>query len=130
VSDASATPVTPTPETPATPVVPGTPANGPARGARAVVLGRRARVSRGVARIAVACPAGTPVPCAGTLKLQIGRKVAGRRRFTIAAGRRATLRVRLNRAARAKLSGRRTVTLRAIATTTDQAVSRGYRIRR
>ena len=125
------TPAPPTEQgTPAAPGAPVVPVTGPARIARPVALGRRLRVSRGVARVAVACPAANPVPCTGTLELRIGRRIVGRKRFTLAAGAQSTLRVRLNRAARAKLSGRRTVRLRATATTAGQAVSRGYRIRR
>ena len=115
----SATPAAqPAPETPGAPVAPG---GDSAQAARAVTLGGRLRVSRGVARVAIACPADNPVGCRGTLRLAISRRTAGSKRFALSPGSRATLRVRLSRGARAKLARGRTVRLRATATTTDQA---------
>jgi hypothetical protein len=118
-----------TPEAPAAPRAPETPsapsagAGGQAqRPARAVALGRRLRISRGVARVAISCRADNPVPCRGTLKLEgAGKRRAGSVRFALAPGKKATVRVRLSGAARRALSRRGQLRVKAIATTSDQA---------
>jgi hypothetical protein len=142
----------PTPADPATPPAPVAPAApgssvpppGAAtsevpRTARAVALGRRLRIARGFARVAVSCPAANPAPCRGALKLQTTgrRKLSlGRARFALDAGRKGTVRVRLGRAARRALAGRRgKVALRAIATTSDEAgrplsITRSFKVPR
>jgi hypothetical protein len=113
------------PESPtagAAPAAPGSETGQGQRLARPVALGRRLRISRGVARVAVSCRADNPVPCKGTLELQGARKRrVGRAKFVLAPGKVATVRVRLSRAARRTLSGRGQLRLKAIAKTSDQS---------
>ena len=131
------------PEAPASPSAPGSVPQPDARAAelprtiRRVALGRRLRIARGSARIGVSCPAGNPAPCRGTLKLETAgkRKLRlGRAKFALDAGRKGTVRVRLGRRARGRLAARRgKVTLRVIATTSDQAgrpltVTRSFKV--
>jgi len=123
----------PAPEAPPAPGTPTLPAGSAAPPARAVALGGRLRVSRGVARLPVSCPAGNPAPCEGSLKLETARAIAvkagARKRklrlggagFAIAPGKQATVRLRLGRSARRALGGRGQLRLKAIATTSDPA---------
>lgn len=110
------------PEAPAAPVAPGAGSGQGRRAARPVALARRLRISRGVARVGVSCPADNPVPCVGALKLEAARRQrVGRAKFVLAPGRNATLRVRLSRAARRTLGRRGQLRLKATATTSDQS---------
>jgi hypothetical protein len=110
------------PAGPATPAAPGAETGQGQRLARPVALGRRLRISRGVARVAVSCRTDNPVPCEGTLELQGARqRRVGRAKFVLAPGKTATMRVRLSRAARRTLSRRGQLRLKAIARTTDQS---------
>ena len=136
VAAAPAAPGLPSAEAPAAPGAGdgagGSPA-APPRVSRAVVLGRGLRVSRGVAVLAVTCPKDNPVACRGTVKLETARAVATKagapkRRLRVAAkrialepGRKATLRLRLGRAARRATTRRGHLGLRAVARTADQA---------
>ena len=87
---------------------------------------------RGVARLRVACAATTSGGCEGTLRLRrkIGGKVRtiGSRRFSIATGRRALVRVRVDRAVRLRLT-EAGLRVRAVARTAD-AVSAGRSVGR
>jgi Ca2+-binding RTX toxin-like protein len=78
----------------------------------------------GVARLRVACAATATGGCKGTLRLR--RKIAGKvrtigsRRFSIAAGRRGVVRVRVDRAVRRRLT-EAGLRVRAVARTSDAA---------
>jgi hypothetical protein len=65
-------------------------------------------VRKRVARVKATCPAGTVGSCAGTLRLFDGRKVIGRARFTIAAGKSARVRVKVARVAKKGRASART----------------------
>jgi hypothetical protein len=121
VVPAAVAPGAPAPGAPVGPAAPSAPTVDAPRAALPVALGARLRIARGTARVAVACRAANPVPCKGVLALRIGRTVVGRKRFTLAPGRRTTLRVRLSRAALRKLARRRPLRLRATAVTNDAA---------
>jgi len=91
-------------------------------GGRFVISRRTRRASRrGIVRLRVACKQATT--CRGNLRLsvrarvgaRVRRKTIGRRRFAIRAGRSVTLRVRLNKPARALLRRKRRLRVRASA---------------
>jgi hypothetical protein len=96
---------TTTPPRAATP----TPPAGGVRGvttnrARISVSGKALRLSRaGYAAIRLTCPRAANATCAGVVRLMSGKRKLGARRFTIRAGRSATVRVKFSKAARRTL---------------------------
>ena len=70
----------------------------PARGAFAARISRRAvRLRHGRIAMRLRCPAAAQVPCRGRLTLRRKKVALGSKAFRIAAGRRATVKVRLSR---------------------------------
>ena len=76
-------------------------------------------VKRNVAAIKVKCPAAPLGPCAGTLRLRSGRAIVGSRRFSVARGGTAVVKVKLNKKGRKLIARKRKLTTQATATTYD-----------
>jgi hypothetical protein len=57
---------------------------------------KRAALRHGALKIKLACPTGTPGPCAGRVDLKRGRTSLGHVRFSIAAGKTNTLKLKLH----------------------------------
>ena len=72
-------------------------------------------------RLAVACRHDGQSPCAGLLKLRLGRRTIAARRFWVAAGGQRTLSVRVRRRHWWRVRNRRRVKLQAVAVLTPQA---------
>lgn len=75
-------------------------------------VGKTAPVRRGAARVRLSCPAGAQA-CEGVIRLTLRGKLAGLRKFKVAAGTRATVSVSLRAAARRALKKSRRVRMRA-----------------
>ena len=91
---------------------------GPAAGGDgpAMLIGKRAPIKRGSARVSLSCPATAAVACTGSLTLGPAGKV-GMKAFTIASGERATLAVKIAKkvARKAARKGKAKVAASAIA---------------
>jgi PKD domain-containing protein len=97
---------------PAKPPKPGEPPTGtqpsPPSFAGLRLKRQTAVVRKRVARVKAKCPVATTGACAGTLRLLSGRKVIGRARFKIAAGKTARIRVKVKRVVRVGRASART----------------------
>ena len=76
-----------------------------------------ASVKRSVARVKVRCPAAAGGPCAGKLTLKSGRHTVGAKRFSVARGATATVRVKLAEKGRKLLARKRRLKTQATAIT-------------
>lgn len=97
------------------------------KGPRVRVIGRRVRVTRsGRAPVRLRCPRSAEGACRGTLKLRKGGETIARRDYRIAAGKRKTVRLRLDRNAQRRLARRGTLraTLRMTARDRESRVRR------
>jgi virginiamycin B lyase len=97
-------PTTPTP----------TPTGGTAAGAVAKVKGVRP-VKRGKVKVPLSCPAAAAAGCAGTLRLELakgGKALAKSKRYQVAAGKKATVTVKLSKKGLAKLRRGKVVKVR------------------
>ncbi|MEA2373606.1 MAG: hypothetical protein QOD53_69 [Thermoleophilaceae bacterium] len=92
-----------------------------------VVKAKKATVKKGKAKIKVTCPAGTPGRCVGTLKLVSAKKLEkkkrklGRGSFSIAAGKSATVTIKISKRGRAYLKGHMSLAAKATAIAHDGA---------
>jgi hypothetical protein len=93
-----------------------------------VTIGSRspAASSRGRISLTLACPRGTSGPCKGTVMITTGRKRLGQASFTIAAGHRTTVRLKLTARARSLLrkAGRHGLAISITASARDASGSR------
>ena len=106
--------VTPAGTAPAPSAVPATAVAGP----RMALGPARLRLDRrGVARVRVTCPAAAGAACRGTLALTVKRSTAGRASFAIAAGRTATVKIRVAKRWRRSLA-RKPIRVQAVASAT------------
>ncbi|MDW5596767.1 Ig-like domain repeat protein [Conexibacter stalactiti] len=113
------------PVPPAPPLTPGRRAA--PRAARLTLATRTTRAGRGgVVALALRCSGTAGTRCAGRLMLRSGRATLGTARYSLAAGRRATVRITLLRSARRTLArrGRLTLSARAVASAGKGASSK------
>jgi invasion protein IalB len=78
-------------------------------------------VKKNVAAVRVVCPAGGQ--CAGTLALASGKVKVGSARYSVAAGQRATVRIKLSRTARKLIARKRKLTATATAQQSRAAIT-------
>jgi hypothetical protein len=79
------------------------------------------RVKKRKVKVAVGCPAGTPISCTGTLTLTYGTTTAGSAAFSIPTGGVTTLKLKLEKRALKKLRKKRKLATQATAAATDGA---------
>ena len=109
-----AAPAPPAPATPATPLTPVVPQVPPAAVApRPALATKRVKLRRGQrsAKVIVTCPRGAAGACSGTVRLRRGSTTLGQARFTVRAGRRVTVTVKLTAAGRRALTRAGTLTV-------------------
>ena len=105
---------------------PTTPAKAKAKHARAKIKSsRNLKASRkGVVSVRVRCEGDAGATCAGTLKLARGKASYGSKRFSIKAGKTATVKLTLSKSARKALKAKRTVKATLTASGKDSAGAR------
>ena len=96
---------------------------------KVLTAGRSARVRRGMAPVTLSCPAFAVEGCAGSVTLKIGRLLAGRKAFKIAAGKKVTVRVKLSSKARALVAKRRRTSTATVKNTDLAKVTSNVRSR-
>jgi hypothetical protein len=103
------------PQQPTQPTQPTQPAQPAA--ARVVIARQTVTVKKNVAAVKVECPAGATAGCQGTLALSSGKVKVGSARYSLAAGKRGVVKVKLGKAARKLIARKRK--LKATATASD-----------
>jgi hypothetical protein len=86
---------------------------------------QKSKVKKRKAKVSIACPAGTPGSCAGSLTLTYGKKTAGSASFSVVAGAAQTLKVKISKKAFRKLGRKGKLATQATATAIDGAGTSG-----
>jgi hypothetical protein len=90
-----------------------------------VISARALRLSRtGFARIRVGCPAVAQGSCRGSVTLRSNKRRLGRRKFNLAPGKRAGVRVKFSKAARKVLRTHKSLRVQVIVSATDDSGAR------
>ncbi|MBA2506717.1 MAG: hypothetical protein H0V29_12385, partial [Thermoleophilaceae bacterium] len=95
------------------------------------IAARKVGVRRnGIARIRIKCPRTASRRCRGSLTLFAGRRRIGRAKFTVTAGRKAVVRVRLSSYGRRLVRRRRSLRVTAVLSSRDASGRRSVVFRR